>query len=154
MSSKQFELSTPIKYNPGGGQDIEASFIELNEPTGKVSHLCCQIESLIQSGLLSMSKILDSDTIEDAKQASIEAKKANKDKKIDEIEGPDPEAVLSMMSSGGVEMNKVVLLFRELFCVVGLIGGEKPLTKPRLDAMTHKDFKNMMGFYAANFILT
>jgi hypothetical protein len=50
-------------------------------------------------------------------------------------------------------MNKLVLHFRELFKEVGLMGGEKKLTAARMDDMSHKDLRKMIGVYAANFIL-
>ena len=58
------------------------------------------------------------------------------------------------MAGGGVDMKKVVVNFRELFKSVAMLGGEKPLTTPRMDDMSHADFRNMMGTYAANFILS
>lgn len=146
MKTVTFELSKPISYANGSGQNIEANHISLEEPTGKVSHLCCEIESLIQSGLLNMADMINKDDIEAAKEAA-------KAKNDEETTGPDADAVLSIMSSGGVNMTKVVLTFRELFKMVALMGGEKPLTTPRMDDMSHKDFRQMMGEYAANFIL-
>ena len=149
MSTIEFELKKHLSYANGSGDTIEASFITLQEPTGKVSYLCCEIESLIQSGLLKMADSLDADTIEQAKDA------AEKAKGEDATEGKtiDADTILSIMNSGGVDMKKVVLNFRELFKEVALMGGEKKLTSPRMDDMSHKDFRRMMGEYAANFIL-
>jgi hypothetical protein len=147
-----FELTTPIRYaSTAGGGEIECTHIELREPTGKVSDICCAIEGLIQTGVLSMAKLLDEDTIAAAKEAAKEEK--SKKKKTDEDEVKDPESVLAMMVGGGVDMKKLVLYFRELFKTVGLMGGEKPLTAVRMDDMSHKDFRKMMGVYAVNFIL-
>lgn len=147
--SINFELKTPIKYSNGSGQEIECNFIELKEPTGKVSHACCAIEGLIQSGIIKMSDILGQDVIEQAKE---EAAK-NKDKPaVDEEK--DGEAVYSMMVGSGVDMNKLVLYFREVFMQRAWMGGEKPITSARLDDMAHSDFRRMVGVYAANFILS
>lgn len=144
MKTITFELTNKISYSNGSGDPIECNHIELLEPTGKVSHLCCQIESLIQSGLMKMADIISKEDIEAAQAAKTDD---------EDIPGPDADAVLSIMSSGGVDMAKVVLHFRELFKQVALMGGEKPITTPRMDEMTHKDFRQMMGEYAANFIL-
>ena len=144
MKHITFELSSSIKYAKDG-EDVDGSFIELREPTGKVSHLCCEIESLIQSGILKMSGILDEETIREAKEM---AKSTDKDEKMDR------DSILSMMSGGGVDMKKVVVNFRELFREMAFIAGEKPLTVPMMDKMTHGDFRNMMGEYAANFIMS
>lgn len=150
MKTITFELTSSIKYSMGTGGEIECTHIDLVEPTGKVSHICCQIESLIQSGILSMAGILDSNVIAEATEAAKEAKTSKTDT---EDEAPDADAILSIMSSGGVDMGKVVLHFRELFKEVAHMGGEKPLTTPRMNDMAHKDFKQMMGVYASNFIL-
>jgi hypothetical protein len=96
---------------------------------------------------MSMASTLDAETIANARESAESAKNSKED------ESPDADAILSIMFSGGVEMKKVVLHFRELFKVVALMGGEKPLTTPRMEEMIHKDFRRMMGEYAANFIL-
>jgi hypothetical protein len=140
-----FELTTPFKYAMNG-KDVEANHIDLAPPTGRVSHLCCEIESLIQSGLMSMAGMLSDDLIAEAKEEKESDKK-------DDKEDQTPEGILSIMNSSGVDMKKVVLTFRELFKEVALMGGEKKITTPRLDDMSHKDFKQMMGVYAANFIM-
>lgn len=145
-----FELTTPIHYAMGTGDDIECNHIDLLEPSGKVSDICCQIESLIQSGLLSMADVLGKDIIAEATEAANEKKDSKKPK---EEKGPDVESIIAIMSSGGVDMGKVVLHFRELFKQVAMMGGEKLITMPRIYEMSHKDFKQMMGVYAANFIL-
>lgn len=149
MKTITFELSedNPIKYAGKDGNEIEVNFIELEEPTGKVSHLCCEIEALIQSGLVKMAGELDEATIEQAKNTAEQAKESQ------DNSGPDADSVLAIMSSGGIDMKKVVVNFRELFKSVALMGGEKPLTVPRMDSMAHKDFRMMMGVYASNFIL-
>lgn len=149
MGSINFELSKTINYANGSGDDIECNFIELHEPTGKVSNTCCAIEGLIQSGILKMADLLDEGTIEEAKEAAKEASTKNADSE----EERDGDAILSLMTGGGVDMNKVVLHFRELFKEVAMMGGEKKLTAARMDDMSHKDFRKMMGVYAANFIL-
>lgn len=148
----EHELKYPVKYSPGNGQEIESNQVILKRPNGKVSHICCEIESLIQGGILKMANVLDSNVLAEAQEAAQEAKAV---KTIDDLpEAPDEETVLSIMSGGGVDMKKVVLNFRELFKEVALIGGEKNLTHPIMDRMDHQDFRRMMGKYAANFIMT
>lgn len=149
MNTITFELSKSIHYAMGTGGEIECTHIDLIEPTGKVSHICCEIESLIQTGLLSMADLLDGDTIAEATEAAKQAKLSEEEEK----QGPDPDSVMAIMSGGGVDMGKVVLHFRKLFKQVAFMGGEKQITEPRMDEMSHKDFKKMMGVYAANFIL-
>ena len=150
MDSILFELSKPFKYaSKSGGGEVECTFIELREPTGKVSNVCCAIEGLVQTGVLKMSEILGADVVEQAKEAAQEVKEESSTEDT-EKEG---DGVLALMVGGGVDMNKLVIHFRELFKEVAWMGGEKPLTTPRMDEMLHKDFRKMMGVYAANFIL-
>lgn len=143
-----FELTKTFKYAAPSGGEIECSFIELREPTGKVSSTCCAIEGLIQSGILKMADTLGDDVIEQAKDAAEQAKGDG-----DQGQEKDGDAVLALMVGSGVDMNKLVLHFRELFKTVAWMGGEKAITSPRLDEMSHKDLRKMIGVYAANFIL-
>lgn len=145
MPSISFELTKPISYANNSGGLIECNFIELVEPTGKVSNVCCAIEGLIQSGILSMAGMLGDDVVAEAKEAAAAAP-ADEDKQ-------DGDAVLALMAGGGCDMHKLVLHFRELFKVVALMGGEKKITSARMDDMSHKDFRRMMGEYAAHFVL-
>jgi hypothetical protein len=147
MSSINFELTKPILYSIGTGDPIECGHIELLEPTGKVSNVCCAIEGIIQSGILSMARALGDDVVAEAKEAAASAPAADAE---DEKDG---DAVLAMIAGGGCDMHKLVLHFRELFKVVALMGGEKKITTARMDEMSHKDFRRMMGEYAANFVL-
>jgi hypothetical protein len=149
MNTVNFELTKTFEYSNGSGNPIECSHIELQEPTGKVSHTCCAIEGMIQSGLMTMAGLLDDETIEKAKEAAQDAPIA------DENDEPKSgEEILAMMVGSGVDMNKLVLHFRELFKEVALMGGEKKITAARIDDMSHKDFRRMIGVYAANFILS
>ena len=148
MKTITFELLSPVSYSsPSSGGEIEGRHVDLIEPTGRVSHLCCDIESMIQSGIMSMSSMLDETTLAAAKE------QVNETKQDEEPENPTAESVLALMSSGGIDMKRVVVTFRELFKEVATIGGEKKMTIPLMDRMSHKDFRNMMGEYAANFIL-
>jgi len=145
MRTINFELTSPIKYANGSGAEVECNHIELREPTGKVSAIACAIEGLIQTAIIKMADSLDSDTVEAAKEAA--------QNKVDDDEEKDGDAILAMMAGGGVDMEKIVLYFRELFKVVAFMGGEKVITSARLDDMSHRDLRGMIGKYAANFIL-
>jgi len=150
MTAVNFELTKPISYANGTGEPIECNHIELREPTGKVSNTCCAIEGLIQSSVLQMAELLGDDMVEAAKEAAAETKGV----KADPEEEKDGDAVLSLMVGGGADMNKLVLHFRELFKQVAWMGGEKQLTTARMDEMSHKELRKMIGVYAANFILS
>lgn len=146
MSSITHELKHPIKYSNGTGTEVECNFIELRSPTGKVSHICCDIEGIVQSAVLKMSDSLDESVVEQAKETAAAA--------IDDGDQKDGDGILAVMMGGGADMNKIVLLFRELFKEVAYMGGEKKITSTRLDDMDHKDLRAMIGVYAANFILS
>ena len=149
MKPIQFEITTPIKYSMGTGAEVEATHIELRAPTGKDTATCCAIEGLVQSAVLKMADDLGDDLIEDAKEAA-QQKKKNEDP--DEVKEGD--SILAVMNGGGVDMQKLVLHFRELFKSVAWMGGEKRITSARLDDMSHHDLRKMIGVYAANFILS
>ena len=151
MEPVLYELSKPFTYANGSGTEIECNHIVLMEPTGKVTHICCAIEGLIQSSLLNMAGQLSDDVVEEAKEA---ARVKSKSKDEGEDEEKDSDAVLSLMVGGGADMNKLVLHFRDLFKQVAMMGGEKKITSARLDDMSHKDLRKMIGVYAANFILS
>ena len=101
-----FELQKPFTYANGSGAQVECSFIELREPTGKVSHTCCAIEGMIQSCILKMADMFDSDTIEKAKDSAAEK---NEDGEKSEKDG---DAMLAIMVGSGVDMSKLILHFK------------------------------------------
>jgi len=150
MEVIRFELSKPMAYAHNNAE-TQTEFIELKEPTGRVTHICCEIEAAIQSGLLKMSSILGEDVLEEAKK---EIREVKQDEEKGVVPKMDADTVLSVMSGGGVDMKKVVVNFRELFKHVAFMGGEKAITTPRMDDMLHTDLRRMMGVYASNFILS
>lgn len=137
------ELTSPIHYSKDG-KEVECNHIELLEPNGKVSTHCMAIESLIQSGLMAMSEKLSASDIEKAKEAA----------KSDDKEPMTADAFLALLNSAGEQSEKIVLHFREIFKVRAMMGGEKAITESRLDEMSHKDLKRMIGEYGANFIMS
>ncbi len=162
--SINFEVKTPFKYAGGSGGQIECSFIELRAPTGKQSHMVCDIESRIQSGLVKMAEMLSDEQKKEAadqakaKQEAVTLAKAKAKEEgvpyTEEKEEVDPDQFLAQMMMSGIDMSKMVLLFKQLFQEVAYMGGEKSITVPRLEEMDHKDLKEMIGVYGANFILT
>lgn len=141
-----FELTSPIHYTEGS-KLVECNHIELLPPTGKVGHIAAAIEGLIQSSLIKMADSLDEATIADAKEKAAQAKKG------DEVAEVDGDAMMSTIAASGADVSKVVMHARELFREVALMGGEKPMTVPRLDEMSWKDSRRMIGVYIANFVM-
>lgn len=147
--SIEFELSESFKYAPGNGEEVDAVFIELKEPTGKITEYCCDVESIVSGSIAKMKEMFSDEELEEAKE---KAKEKASGEKLDSEE-LDGDAALAMMNSSGADMRKIVLLFKEIFPIVALVDGEKPLTKPIMDRMHHKDLRKMIGVYVANFIM-
>lgn len=149
MESIIFELTKKIRYANNSGAEIECDFIELREPTGKVSHICNAIEGMIQSGIIKMGDVLGDDVKEQAKEAAAE-------KKLTEDSGAEKDGgdILAVIMSSGIDMDKLTLHFKELFKEVAWMGGEKQITSARLNELSHNDLKRMIGKYASNFILS
>lgn len=141
MKSINFELTEPVLFSKAGDV-IEATHIELKEPNAKVSMSCLTIEGLIQSAMLKMADAFDDKMIQEAGE-----QKSKKDT------GIDADGVMAIMLGGDCNMAKMTLSFRDLFKTCAYIASEKPMTETMLDDMSHRDFKNMIGVYAANFIL-
>jgi len=144
MKTITFELENPLEYSSPGSGLVEGNHIDLNEPTGKVSHLCCEIEGMLQSAAMKMADMFS--------DADLEKARTEADKTPEKESEPDGDAALAIMMGSGVDMKKMVLLFRELFKEVAMVGGEKNLTVPLMDRMNHREFRKMMGSYTANFI--
>ena len=134
------ELDEPIMYSAKDGE-VEGSFVILAPPTGKQSHICCELEALIQSSITQSASNLSPEMIEQAKDA-----KQDDDEKI------DGSTLMTIINGGGADMKKFALLFKDLFKEVGQIGGEKTLTMPLIERLDHRDLRKMMGEYAVNFV--
>ena len=134
------ELDEPIMYSAKDGE-VEGSFVVLKPPTGKQSHICCELEALIQSSITQSAANLPQEMIDQAK-----------DNKQDDDEKIDGQTLMTIINGGGADMKKFTLLFIDLFKQVGEIGGEKTLTAPIIDRLDHRDIRKMMGEYAVNFV--
>lgn len=156
MKSVSHELIAPIHYADGSGDEKSCDFIELREPTGKVSHICCAIEGIVQAATMRAADMLGEELVEEAREAAAAAAaKAKEGGDTEKTEIMDADQALSLiMNSGGDDTKKAVLLFRDLFKQTAYMDGEKRITEARLDSLSHKDLRKMIGKYAANFILS
>ena len=136
-----FELTSPIRYANGVGGEVECNHIELREPTGKVSSICMAIEGLIGKAQKDFLGSIDLEKLEGLQEKTSQQPEVN-----------EADSVLSVWAISGVEMDKLALRFKELFKIVAYMGGEKPITEARLNEMSHRDLRQMMGVYAVNFI--
>ena len=141
------ELSTPVEYNHDK-KDVEGSHVELKEPNAKVSHLCGDLEGIIQEAIAKSASMISQEMRDLVKEAT----ESNESKNKDEDEPMDGETLLKMVAAGGGNMGKMTILFKDLLRSVGEIGGEKQMTMPIIERLSHKDFRSMMGEYLANFV--
>ena len=161
MRDIDFELTKTFKY-AHNNKELECSHIQLREPTGKETHLCCALGSLVKSSMLNAAKLLDElggDIMQDAiaeAEVKAEAKKNSDDSEDvldnDDDEVKDGDALMQTLESTGADLENIVLRTKELFKATAFMGGEKRITAARLDEMSHKDLRRMVGVYLANFI--
>ena len=95
-----------------------------------------------------MANTLGDDIVAEAREAAEGAIEVD-----DGEEVKDGAGILAIMNGGGVDMQKLVIHFKELFKKTAFMGGEKAITSARMDDMSHKDLRKMIGVYAENFIL-
>lgn len=135
----QVELDSPIMYIGATGE-VEGSFIEIKEPTGKVAHLA----GIMKAELGMATKKAFSDL--DIESVDIEADSAAPTK---EQEG---EALYSVINTGGADIKKILLALKELLRETALIAGEKKITEPMFDRLAYRDVEKILKAYLANFI--
>ena len=149
MKTILIELSTTVEYNYDK-KDVEGSHVELKEPTAKVSHLCGDLEGIIQEAIAKSASMISQEMRDLVKEATESNESKNKDE--DEDDPMDGETLLKMVAAGGGTMGKMTILFKDLLKSVGEIGGEKQMTMPIIERLSHKDLRSMMGEYLANFV--
>ena len=147
METITAELTTPVEYNYDK-KDVEGSHVELHEPSAKVSHLCGDLEGIIQEAIAKSASMISQEMRDLVKEAT----ESNESKNEDEDEPMDGETLLKMVAAGGGNMGKMTILFKDLLKSVGKIGGEKQMTMPMIERLSHKDLRSMMGKYLANFV--
>lgn len=130
----------PIMYVPkNSGEEIEAQFITLKEPSVKQMVACATLK---QAFMRVLAK--ESDDADDTSES---------DEKVDTSEVPMENRIINALYTSDTDINKVFLSAKELFKEVGLVDGEKKVTNPLLDSMCLEDIEMMTGKYMANFIL-
>lgn len=145
MKTINFELSSPVKYaDPRNtGTEVECTHIELREPTGNESHLCAALSALVKSAVFQAAKLFDDEIAEAGKQPSV----------ITDAEDIiDGDGFMHVLEASGADMEKITLHAKEVFKTVAYMGGERAITSARLNAMSYRDLRKMIGVYLANFI--
>lgn len=140
MNTITYELSSPIKYNPGNGQEVEANFIELRAPTGEIAHLIGILKSEISS---STRKAIEGMDLSGADMGS---------ETEEEMTAEDVGAsAFMMMTTGSANMERVYTTFKEILRATALLGAEKAVTIPMINRMAYSDLENCLKVYIGNF---
>jgi len=139
MTTVNFELKKALEYSNGSGQEIEGSFIELSEPTGKIAHLVAILKSEIGASTKKSIEGIDLSGVEadDGKESTPE-----------EV----GESAFAMLTMGGADMERVVITFKEILRQSALVGGEKAMTLPMIDRMAYNDLEGCLKSYMGNFM--
>jgi len=137
-----YELKKSFKYTPNNsGEQIDAQFIQLNEPSVKNLEYCSVLKQSF------MRVITEQDSAHELDNSEIVQ---------DDIAQDDiamEQKIINSLYASGVDITKVFVSAKELFRQVALVDGEKSLTQPMIDNMSIYDLENMTGLYMANFIL-
>ncbi len=138
MSEVIHELIKPFNYTPkNSGEETEASFITLKEPSVKNLSACSTLKQAFMRVI--------------AAEAGSDADAAEPSADVDA--GAMEDNIMNALYASGEDISKLFLTAKELFREVALVDGEKKITVPMLDSMGIEDIEKMLGKYMANFIL-
>ena len=127
-------------YSPDNrGEEIEGSFIEISEPTGKIAHLVGVLK--VEMGQAS-KKALDGIDLSGITASDL----PDKDDKS------DGEGEVQILMLGGADMGKVMVTFKEILRETALMAGEKKFTEPMFNRMSYNDIEGCLAAYIGNFI--
>ncbi len=131
-------LIKPIKYTPkNSGDQIEAQFITLNEPSVRNLKTCATLKQAFLRVIAGNESSGEETPAETEKEDSV----------------PMETRIINALYASAEDMPAILLTAKELFRDVGQIDGEKKLTAPMLDDLCIQDIEMMTGKYMANFIL-
>lgn len=137
------ELTENIKYANGTGSEIEGSFLEIEEPTGKIAHLVAILKSEIGQATKNAIEGLDLSEKENLKE-------------VGDQDDDDPESIgesgYMMLTIGGSDMKKVFITFKEILRMTCKVAGEKAFTSSMYDRMAFKDVEKCLKSYIGNFM--
>ena len=140
MKKIQYELKDVVMYSPENkGEEIEGSFIELSEPTGKIAHLVGVLK--VEMGQASKNALVGIDL------SSITASDLP-----DKDDKSDGEGEVQILMLGGADMGKVMVAFKEILRETALMAGEKKFTEPMFNRMSYNDVEGCLAAYIGNFI--
>jgi len=142
METLTFELSTPIKYSPGTGAEIDGTHIEVSPPNGKIAHLIGTLKAEIMQATKTSLDGID--------LSSLEGKQVEKDNGDEDDEYG--EFAFTALTMGGADMKKVFVTFKEIMKSSALMGGEKPFTEPMWNRMDYPDVERCLKEYIGNFM--
>lgn len=145
MKTITHELSEPLMYaDPkSSGNEIEASFITISEPTGKIAHLTgilrTEIGGATRNAVKGMSDIIGSAESTDSKEE-------------DATPEEQGEGAYTMLTMGGADMGRVMVTLKEILRNSADVGGEKAMTSALFDKLPESECVNILKAYVGNFI--
>lgn len=144
MKKITVELDSPVMYAGGNGGEVEGSFIEISEPTGKVATYVAILKAEVGAATRKAFADIDSETVAGEKDEKAKAEEPNPDE--------DGATLFSVLTMGGADMARVMVTFKELLRETAQIGGEKTLTGPIYDRMSYPDIEKAFKKYLGHFI--
>lgn len=141
MKEITVELGSPFKYNPGKGDDIDATHITISEPTGKVAHLVAILKSELGAATKKSLEGIDLSGIDSGDEKDDDEGDA-------EARGKSGFAMLMM---GGASMERVMVTLKEILRSTALVGGEKSFNTIHFDRMSYMDIEKTLKAYIGNF---
>jgi len=144
MTEVIHELIKPFNYTPkNAGEETEASFITLKEPSVKQLTACSTLKQAFM-------RVIASEATNSGDTAAVDT---DADTDADTDTGAMEDNIMNALYASDEDIAKLFLTAKELFREVALVDGEKKVTVPMLDAMCIEDIEKMTGKYMANFIL-
>ncbi len=139
MKTITVELDNPIPYAGGNGEEVEGSFIEIKEPTGKIAHLVGIMKAEIGAATKESLKGIDLSELTEGATGEASASESG-------------EAAFTMLTMGNGNMERVMVTMKEILRSSADIGGEKAFTAAMFDKMTYNDVEKVLKEYIGNFI--
>ena len=138
---RELSEDNPIKYAGKDGNEIEGSFLEISEPTGRIAHLVAILKSEIGAATKKSLEGIDLSNIAESDTSGAQSEEVS-----------DGAGEIQMLMMGGADMKRVMVTFKEILRETALLAGEKQLTEPMFNRMAYGDVESCLGQYIGNFM--
>jgi hypothetical protein len=139
-----FNLSEELEYSKAGNF-VKTASLELRAPGMNEYDESMDLAQGIMSALVEISKgqALSEDAVQKAREML----------ETDSNKMTGGEIIPALLSSRTVKFKDTAKCFRKLLVLVGTTDGEVLLTEDLINGLNPQDFTNLLGEYAANFIV-